>query len=273
MLPPSTVVTSAVVLSASLSAKPTQRNCEKRGQRSVGCLTAIIFPATHEGAEIIVGCKMPPLPRSYPAPLIYKEDWEIDRRLVPFLVTRPELVEVARAVVAGRADAVDNDPLSAEGLFAYIFGTRSTRALLRRKGWLLHRAENIESVRHPKQDWLITYQSVDLAATVSHWPRAISGKGAGADRFIDAAQGELFPSTESISHFKPENLGAWFYCVSVNGDDVRAELSRPIGVGGGNFDGFMERIFIIREGEWSKIAALPLPKGGTAEFEPIVTRK
>jgi hypothetical protein len=174
-----------------------------------------------------------------------------------------------------RADAVENDPLSAEGQFAYIYGTRSTRALWRRKGWLLHRAENIESIRHPKLDWLITYQSVDLAASVPHWPRAVSGKGAGADRFIDAAQGDLFASAESarISHFKPENLGAWFYCVSVNGDDVRAELSRPIGVGGGNFEGFIERIFIIREGEWPKLALMPLPEGGTAEFEPIVTRK
>jgi hypothetical protein len=108
-----------------------------------------------------------------------------------------------------------------------------------------------------------------------HDPRAISGKGAGADRFIDAAQGDLFASEETakISSFKPENLGAWFYCVSANGDDIRAELSRPIGVGGGNFDGFIERIFIIREGEWPKLAVMQIPEGGAAEFEPIVTRK
>jgi hypothetical protein len=178
-------------------------------------------------------------------------------------------------VVGARADAVDNDPLSTEGQFAYIFGTRSTRALWRRKGWLLHRAENIESVRHPKLDWLVTYQSVDLAASLPHWPRAISGKGAGADRFIDAAQGDLFAREESEKtlRFKPENLGAWFYCVSVNGDDVCAELSRPIGVGSGNFEGFIERIFIIRDGEWPKLSVIPLPEGGATEFEPVVTRR
>jgi hypothetical protein len=218
---------------------------------------------------------MPSLPKIHPAPLIYKEDWEIEPRLLPFKATRAELVEVARAVAGARADIVDNDPLTAEGQFAYIFGTRLTRALWRRKGWLLHRAENIESVRHPKLDWLVTYQSVDLAASLLHEPRAISGKGAGADRFIDAAQGDLFESEESMrrSVFKPENLGAWFYCVSVDGDDVRAELSRPIGVGNGNFDGFIERIFIIREGEWPKLSVMPLPQGGATEFEPIVTRK
>jgi hypothetical protein len=212
------------------------------------------------------------LPRRRPTSLIYKEDWDIDARLVHFQVTRPELVEVARAVVGARADAVDNDPLSAEGQFAYIFGTRSTRALWRAKGWLLHRSENIESVRHPKLDWLVTYQSVDLAASLTYEPKAVSGKGAGADRFI-ANQGELFPTDESASEFKPENLGAWFYCVSVNGEDVRAELSRPLGVGSGNFDGFYERIFIIREGEWPGLSVMPLPEGGATEFEPVVTRK
>src|ERR1700716_1220832 len=106
-----------------------------------------------------------PLARSYPAPLIFAEDWEIDSRLVPFGVTRPELVEVARAVAGARADAVDNDPVTAEGQFAYISGTRNTRALCRRKGWLLHREENIESVKHPKRDWKIIYQSVDVAAS------------------------------------------------------------------------------------------------------------
>src|SRR3954470_14962288 len=114
------------------------------------------------------------IPRRRPTPLIYKEDWAIDARLVPFQATRPELVEVARAVVGARADSVDDDPLTAEGQFAYIFGTRATRVLWRRKGWLLQRSENIESVRHPKIDWLVTYQSVDLAASFTHDPKAIS---------------------------------------------------------------------------------------------------
>src|ERR1700730_17182141 len=50
---------------------------------------------------------MPSIATIHPAPLVYKEDWEIDSRLVPFDVTRPELVEIARAVVGARADAVD----------------------------------------------------------------------------------------------------------------------------------------------------------------------
>ncbi len=217
------------------------------------------------------------LPRLRPTPLIYKEDWEIDPRLVPFGATRPELVEVARAVVAARADAVENDPATAEGQFAYIFGTRSTRTLWRRKGWLLHREENIESVKHPKLDWKIVYQSVDIAASIPNSPRAVSGKGSGADRLIDMGQGALFTPEQlaagNASKFTPLNSGVWFYCVSVDGDDVRAELSLPVGVSGNNFDGFIERIFIIRGGEWPELAVRPLPQGGAAEFEPVVTRK
>src|ERR1700730_11841933 len=116
---------------------------------------------------------MPLHRRIHPAPLIYTEDWEIDKRLVPFEVTRPELVEVARAVAGARADAVDNDPVTAEGQFAYIFGTRYTRAAWRRKGWLLHRKEGIEAVKHPKRDWKVIYQSVDIAASLIDSPRAI----------------------------------------------------------------------------------------------------
>jgi len=218
-----------------------------------------------------------PLPKIPLSPLIYTEDWEIDSRLVPFAVTRHELVEVARAVAGARADAVENDPITTEGQFAYIFGTRYTRAAWRRKGWLLHREESIEAVKHPKLDWKVIYQSVDIAASLIHDPRAISGKGPGADRLIDTAQGNLFTPEQlaagNASRLTPMNSGAWFYCVSVDGDDVRAELSLPRGLSGGNFKGFIERIFIIRDGEWPKLAVMPLPKGGPTEFEPVVTRK
>lgn len=49
------------------------------------------------------------------APRIYREEWEVDRRLLPFGVTQAELLEIVRGVVAARADAVEDDPLTAEG--------------------------------------------------------------------------------------------------------------------------------------------------------------
>ena len=60
---------------------------------------------------------------------IYSENSEIDLRLRAFDVTRNDLVAVVQAVVAARADTTDNDPATAEGQLAYIYGTRATRAL------------------------------------------------------------------------------------------------------------------------------------------------
>ncbi len=207
---------------------------------------------------------------------VYSEVWDVDARLSKFGVTRDELIEVVRGVVAARADAVADDPVTAEGLFAYIYGTRFLRGVFRPKGWLRVREDGIEAVRNPERDLKVVYQSVDLAASASQ-PRAVSGKGAGADRLIDLGQGSLF-SEEEMAATNPVvvgeiNAGAWFFCVSVIGDDVRAELSLPSGVKNGNFDSFIERIFIVRAGEWSDLAPSVDVADDAVEFEPLVTRK
>ena len=209
---------------------------------------------------------------------LYRDDREIDDRLRDFGVSREELIEVARAVVAARADAVADDPASAEGLFAYIYGTRALRGAFRAHGWHRHREDNVESVLHPDRALKVIYQSVDMAADWMHSPRAISGKGSGADRMISAAQGTLFSEDDLRAVAKAPveemNTGAWFFCVSVEGEDVRAELSLPIGVARGNFDGFIERIFIVRPGEWATLhVARDDRDGDAAEFEPVISRK
>lgn len=211
-----------------------------------------------------------------PARLLIDER-EISDRLAEFGVSRAELVEIVRAVVAARADAVEDDPASAEGQFAYIFGTRYLRQIFRAKGWLLHRENNVESVKHPERDLKIVYQSVDLAAERRHTPRAISGKGSGADRLISAGQGCLFEEDESAALYRRRLTelrgGVWFLCVSVDGEDVRAELSLPSGVSAGNFDGFIERIFVLSEGEWEGVVVADGDNSDAAEFEPAVSRK
>jgi hypothetical protein len=205
------------------------------------------------------------------------DEWDVDARLKDFGVTRAELIEVVRAVVAARADAVLDDPASAEGQFAYIYGTRYVRRAFKAHGWLNHREDNVESVKHPSRDLKIVYQSVDLAAQRNHDPRAVSGKGSGSDRLIDAGQGHLF-SDETLDAISQESLaqlkaGVWFLCVSVIGDDVRAELSLPSGLSGGNFAAFVERIFIINEGEWPKMSIVDDTGRDAVNVEPSVTRK
>lgn len=65
----------------------------------------------------------------------------------------------------------------------------------------------------------------------------------------------------------------WFFCVSVVGDDVRAELSLPSGVSGGNFKDFIERIFIVKKGEWENIRLRTGEDSDAVDFEPVVVRK
>src|SRR3546814_7389982 len=95
------------------------------------------------------------------------------------------LVQVVREVVGARADAVENDPVSAAGQFAYIHGTRNIRALFRARGWVNETIDNIPLVKHPELGLMVGYQSVDVAASDFQSPKAISGKGAGAERAID----------------------------------------------------------------------------------------
>lgn len=202
---------------------------------------------------------------------------EVDARLAEFGVTRQALLEVVRGVVAARADAIADDPASAEGLLAYIYGTRYVRQLFRAIGWVNYRENNVESVKHPDSPLKVVYQSVDLAADKLHKPQAVSGKGSGADRIIAVGQAGLFPE-EEMSAVRDQGLaelrtGVWFFCVSVQGGDVRAELSLPSGISGGNFEGFIERIFILGGGEWPADVIVDSDRPDGIEFEPAVLRR
>ena len=208
---------------------------------------------------------------------IYEDSRDVNRRLQSFGTSCEELTSIVRQVVAARAEAVDDDPVATAGLFAYIHGTRHLRALFRSKKWLRHRQDGIESVRHPEKSLYLVYQSVDLACSWTRSPRAISGKGSGADRVIDMAQRRLF-SDEELDQLNPMpsegfNTGCWFFCVSVNGEDIRAELSLPAALGGNNFKQFIERIFIVRGGEWESLKIETNADDDAVEFEPNISRK
>jgi hypothetical protein len=89
------------------------------------------------------------------------EEWEVNKRLRDFGVSRAELIDIIRGVVGARSDATVDDPVTAGGLFAYIFGTRYIRQLFKARGWFQHREDNVESVKHPDRNLKIVYQSVD----------------------------------------------------------------------------------------------------------------
>jgi len=205
---------------------------------------------------------------------IIKEDSDVNSRLAQFDATKNELHKIVHAVVAARNDAVFSDPINAAGMLGYIYGTRTLREIFMAKGWQIDRAENIESVCSPDKSIKIIYQNVDSAANPFRDPKAISGKGPAAARMLSLATPYLFPEWEK-ERKSLINSSVWFFCVSVDEDDVRAELSCPISIEGGQFGPFFERIFIVESGEWGTIN---LSKGDLTDledqdFEVNVTRK
>jgi hypothetical protein len=206
---------------------------------------------------------------------IFATEHEIDARLVRFGATRSELIEVAKQIVAARADSIVVDPLSAPGQLSYIYGTRHLRLLFMSKGWNIDRKENVESVVSPGGTRIV-FQNVDDACSIFQHPKAISAKGPASHRMIDVAQGRLFGPGELPETIPPKaldglNSSAWYFCMSFDDDNIKAELSLPASVKGGNFFGFLERIFIITGGDWGSAPAER--NDAPVEALPIVTRR
>jgi hypothetical protein len=214
---------------------------------------------------------------------IFSQEWEVEPKLKEFGgVTIAELLQIVDKVVGARAEATDNDPLGAGGQFAYIYGTRHVRGVWKSKGWTSYREENVESVRDLKTLKQIVYQSVDVAGAKQS-PLALRGKGPGARRLIDSAQGLLFPD-ELLPEAAPKLVEEapvliWYFCVSVTTTEagemlVGAELSLPMPIKGDNFCGFIERIIIRPNGPWNRSVIVDSGSSDDAvEFEPKISRK
>lgn len=208
---------------------------------------------------------------------IYSEVWEVDQRLVPFTFTRAELIEVAQKALAERSNTIDLDVANAPGQLAYIHGSRHLRLLAVSKGYEVNREKNIESSVDVQTGIMVAYQNVDLACSMSHNPKAISGKKSGSADVIDRAQGSLFtpdqiPNAVNLDAIRELNKSRWYFCVSFSEDSFSAELSLPVSIVGGNFSGFFERIFIAQGQEWFGKPAETIDDD-YAELEPKISRK
>ena len=201
---------------------------------------------------------------------IFKEDWEVDSRLNSFGVTKDELMTAVQMAVSARADSVAHDPVTAPGTLSYIYGTRGIRDVFAAKGWIPDCTFGIESIYDPDTGTKIIFQNTDSACEDRN-PKAISAKGRASEMAIMLAS-KYLPGMEECQ--KLLRGPVWYLCVFANGDDVRAELSRPLSVEGGQFSAFFERIFILNHGEWkpftlSRKEDYPLFQ----DFDIPVTRK
>lgn len=199
----------------------------------------------------------------------------VQSRLSNLGLRREALIEVAQKAAAARNDAVAIDPVNAAGLMAYIFGTRALRQYLLPNGWTIDRTENIEATVHPSSGITIVYQNCDSCCTPDSPPRPISAKGAASERMIEDRNGDFF-----VEELRAAEMAAsgnlWFFCVSVNANDVRAELSCPVGLDGKQFGRFRERIFILQDGDIPRsLTAVTdvFEGGGRDEYDVVISRK
>jgi len=185
---------------------------------------------------------------------IYDQPYAVEDRLADFGVTRNEMIDVIEQIVAARFSVVSVDARAAAGQQAYLAGVRHTRFLFMRRDWEPNCDNGVESVYDPKSKTKIVYQSVDSACVSIRAPQAINAKGKVSSDLVNSAQGCLFTAEElpEVAPSDIENLNStiWYLCVSAEDDDIRAELSLPAAIVNRNFKGFLERIFIVKAGEW-----------------------
>ena len=136
-------------------------------------------------------------------------------------------MRVAHAVLMARNEAVSVDPMNARGQLMYIRGTREIRSVFMRKGWTIDRTGNIEATCSAERGIKVIYQNSDSAADPKREPRAISGKGPAAVRMVEEGQ-MYFPEWEERRQRqreetrKLETAAAWFFCASVDGEEIIA---------------------------------------------------
>lgn len=180
------------------------------------------------------------------APQIIDGDSEIDSLLDSLRLDRASLTTVAMKAAAARNESVAFDPVNAPGQLSYIYGTRALREAFVPSGeWVPDNNRNIESVFNPRLGVKVVFQNVDVACALQ-CPKAISAKGLASKKLVENASFALFPELERQAEALV-NASVWYFCVSANGEKVRAELSRPKSIrdSDGQFDDFQERIFIL----------------------------
>lgn len=206
---------------------------------------------------------------------VLAEENEVVPRLEQLGLSRAILLEVIRAAVGARRNATPFHPITTAGFNAWSEGTAHLRRILVSQGWRMSDKDNIASVYNAETETKIIFQNAERAGDILNDPISNSKKGAAAARAVERAQYELFPEIREIEvrkEVEESRTKLWCLFVMAEGDDVRAELSRPIAINEEQYDEFHERIILVRYGEWQGLdlsddGELPL------DFDISVSRK
>jgi hypothetical protein len=205
---------------------------------------------------------------------------DVHTRLLDFRVKKQDIALVALSALAARNDSVADDPKTARGLFAYIYGVRGMRQAFMHAGYERVSRQNIESIYDIVGKRKVMFQTVDFACIESHTPQPISDIGAGKETVIESSYPYLFEEMQRDEDQRRQALeeydraDVWYICVSFANDSVACELSRPLGVVDKQFSGFKERIFILRDGEGGPAGLINLDDDGPdIDIKPVVLKR
>ena len=190
---------------------------------------------------------------------IHRDPRIVDRRLRQYFDTdRQQLIEIIKASVAARAQSTDDSPMSAASYYAWAAATMRLRQIFRRTGWEKGYENGIETVIERERKKQIAVMSTDSGtADINRSPRNRTIKGPASGKVVDLNnQYELFNRDALGPHTEPP-YSLWYLCIYDNGSKVRAELSRPIEFTAGYISKFIERIFILEDGDWEKVILAP----------------
>lgn len=202
-------------------------------------------------------------PEMYKSESLFNDIEECEPRLKSkFGITKSDLIEVVKQTLLARSDVTPNHPINAKGTYSYNEGIKSLRDLLVPRGWKNDRPNNLEAVTNKDKTISLVFQNATHASDPVAIPQPISKKGPGCAKAIQERMGDLFPTHKARAE-KEEKLNnmIWFFCVAIkeveNRTLVSAELLCPERIREQYFEGFVERIVILRDEDMSEIN-LPL---------------
>ena len=208
---------------------------------------------------------------------------EVRNRLEELGWTLEELIEIVGTMVSARHSCTDNDPTCAPGWMAWKDGSRRLREIGRAKGLQKSEIDQIPCVVDVDRKLRFSVSNTDDGTSLAppRIPQNCSKKGPGTDRVVTSNQGSLFDYLDApmkvapLSMAKPQPgiLVSWFLCTYCAGDEIRAELSCPIGVHGGFFTDFLERLVLIGPDDDGGAGIRRILPDDGPEFDIPVTRK
>jgi len=196
--------------------------------------------------------------------IIRLEEWDVHQCLGDFDLTQEKLVDVVVASATAYGGATDNDPPSAKGWDTWRWGVRRIREILRPEGWDKDDTGGFSTVVNHKRRIRIACVRTDDATGMpgerspqNRLPKGVVNERATTINQLSLPMAAEWPRPEvGIDEYQ-----TWHLCVYIEGDVVRAELSRFNGFEAGHLADCYERIILLGDGDWDKLDFCGLDRG------------